>query len=506
LELDECQSRSQAERVIDRALRDHQQQWYIHEEKQQQQQYVPLFRSVRVPVNAAIRGISDGDLAIQTRTIQARYGIHELIDVSGDDDRRRIITALILVSILSSAAAMVANQALVMFVPDIVRWLIVFVSTFAPYALLLSGIQSPEQLQQSLLKLEVQYNPVLQQRIIQHEAGHFLIGYLLGIPVAAFTIDGTIIHGSKHKNISPHVLNAVTWYPLADIDAASNRASLLGFDRRPTRDEPPNETMLSSSSSTTTTFDKSNRNVPFFSNEGRGSMIMEQQSVFRRNSTFGNLSTQNNARLEWPYRSLSQAQIDALAVVSVAGICAEIMSMGQSLGGSADLIQLRQLMTQGMDEPLTDREQNNVIRYAIGFCMTLLRQYVVALDALTDTMAQGGTLAECVAAIESAYFTSNTNDRVYTPEFEQRRRERIELASLQASPWGKLREFYDGKGDGVLRQKSIDIPENRYVEGKGGGERKQTPSRLQGDDPFYFAVAVAGFFALWASSGGLTLH
>jgi hypothetical protein len=53
--------------------------------------------------------------------------------------------------------------------------------------------------------------------------------------------------------------------------------------------------------------------------------------------------------------------------------------------------------------------------------------------------------------------------------------------------------------------RDIDTVEDRMVEGKGGGYRKQT-FRLTGDDPLYIALAASFAFFVWASSGGLSLH
>ena len=53
--------------------------------------------------------------------------------------------------------------------------------------------------------------------------------------------------------------------------------------------------------------------------------------------------------------------------------------------------------------------------------------------------------------------------------------------------------------------KTADKKDDRFVEGKGGGYKKQQ-YLLTGDDPLYLALGIATVFLLWASSGGLSLH
>jgi hypothetical protein len=55
-------------------------------------------------------------------------------------------------------------------------------------------------------------------------------------------------------------------------------------------------------------------------------------------------------------------------------------------------------------------------------------------------------------------------------------------------------------------RKDIDFVEDRFVEGRGGGYRRQDKIPLTDDDPIYLATALSLFFLLWASSGGLSLH
>ena len=53
--------------------------------------------------------------------------------------------------------------------------------------------------------------------------------------------------------------------------------------------------------------------------------------------------------------------------------------------------------------------------------------------------------------------------------------------------------------------KNADTEDAAVIYGKGGGDRKEK-FQLTGDDPLYAAGAAAAAFAIWASSGGLSLH
>jgi hypothetical protein len=482
--LDSCTSQIQAERILDQALLQQLDERSKGRNDDGTRFPRPLYKSVTLPPSAAIKGISDSDLAIQTRTLNSRYSVEDLIDISGNADSARATVALATVLLLSATTAVVANQLLFEIVPDVIRWIFVFVFTFTPFAFIGTGIMTPTKLQQALLNLQVKYSQVSQQRILQHEAGHFLIGHLLGVPVAQYNVGSLGNQNSRASAPSRGpILSAVEWYPLADPDVATSRAAALGFDPQP-------RGRASSSDS------NAPEAVPFFSDDGRGASAMNRGSVLRReallstNSTiFEKLPMRNNRRAEWPYRALSMGEVDVLAMVSVAGICAEILSFGQAEGGAADLTQLRQLMTQQVDPPLTDREQNNIIRYSIGFTTGLLRKHVTALDALADAMSKCGTLAECVASIESL---AAQEELVFTDEFYQQRR----ASFLQRNSLFVKREF----------AKSIDSPTKRFVEVKGGGYRRPAPVRLEGDDPIYLALFLSAVFALWAFSGGLELH
>jgi hypothetical protein len=128
-----------------------------------------LYNSIFIPAGASDRGISDGDLAIQTKIRNKKYGVFDLIDLNGDRDADRASAGVIGVFVASSLSAIVANENLPG--PEIIRFLVVWIFSFAPLALVGYGIATPDKLQTLLVSLQRNIFPSYRKRMIQHEAG-----------------------------------------------------------------------------------------------------------------------------------------------------------------------------------------------------------------------------------------------------------------------------------------------------------------------------------------------
>ena len=296
------------------------------------------------------------------------------------------------------------------------------------------------------------------------------MGHLLGWPIAGYRANA--------------VKNAVDFYPLSDVEKGKEYANLLGFDT-PT---PSNEEFFQD--------EVRPSDVPFFSKEGRGGLLLENQSVFRNaknytDNPFLKLASQNEPSNAWPFRGFDEATVDQLAVISVAGVCAEILAFGNAEGGVADFSQLRQIFNSAETE-LNERDVENRIRFALAYTMSQLRKHLGALDTVAEVMGRDGSVAECILAIENCDNVSGQDGIL--GDYELRRREAFR--SEATSPIERII-----LGD----DKNADTSDDRWVEGSGGGGRKEQ-FRLSGDDPFYAALAVAAGFLLWASSGGISLH
>ena len=202
------------------------------------------------------------------------------------------------------------------------------------------GIGSTEKLQAFLVSVQRQIFPVYRQRMVQHEAGHFLVAHLLGYPIAGYSTNA--------------VKNAVEFFPLDDKDVGKDKAQMLGFDRQTSRVDNDSQSERRRPQS---------NDAPFFSQEGSGAVEMESQSVFRNaknytDNPFLKIATENQPRNSWPYRGFAHGTVDKLAVVSLAGVCAEILSFGYAEGGIADLSQLQQIFANAEPE-LNKRDKEN---------------------------------------------------------------------------------------------------------------------------------------------------
>jgi hypothetical protein len=202
------------------------------------------------------------------------------------------------------------------------------------------------------------------------------------------------------------------------------------------------------------------------------------------------LPAKNEPTNAWPYRGFDEETLDKLAIISVAGVCAEILAFGNAEGGYADLSQLRQLFNSAEPE-LDEKAMENRIRYALGYGISQLRRHLGALDALVEVMEDDGSVADCVLAIESC---ENVSGATLLGDYERIRRDRIRSDGV-----GMIERTLLGGG------KNADVEDDMVIYGKGGGDRKGKFS-LTGDDPLYAAAAAALAFFVWASSGGLSLH
>jgi hypothetical protein len=488
-----CTSGTQARNVLEQALlllpNDPVEKESTRLMQQQQQSPKRYYKSIRIPAGASAKGLSDGDLAIQTRLINTKYKIMDVIDLVGDNDSDRATIGIGLTFMISTTLAIMINQSPIFVMgPDILRFILVWIFVFAPLGMIGYGIRDAEALQTILMTIQQQIDPVYRQRIVQHEAGHFLMGHLLGWPIQGYSTLTTNIASA-----------AVQFYPLSDPDVGKSYAQQLGFDRK------SNSRVIEESAIDLQDKVSALSNVPYFSKNGRGGSVIDRQSIIRnqtKSSIYLNrIEAWNDPTTAWPYRGFSEDTLDVLTMISVGGVCAEILAMGNAQGGRADFDQLKQLLRSSSPDAdaMSDREMNNRLRYALGFTMSVLRRHLPQLDALAAVMEQNGSIAECIQAIETSKMMKSAMVENNSDTYELSRRERFRSQSLVT----RVQKLFGG--DMMKSGRSIDTVEDRLEVGKGGGSRKQV-YRLTGDDPLYIAITIAGIFLVWALAGGLSLH
>jgi len=458
-----------------------------------------IYNSLSIPRGASSLPVSDADLAIQTKVRNTKYSVMELIELNGDLDADRASAALFAITLGSSLSAVGAGEVLIS-LPEVMRFIVVWILAFAPLAFVGTGLASPAWLASVLVGIQRAAFPSYRKRMLQHEAGHFLLGHLLGYPIKSYTANA--------------VRNAVELYPLRDKEMGRERAMNLGFDVDRRREVETSGREISNDGYIYDGDDdrsESSSNTPYFSEKGRGESDLRERSVFRdgrsdpaRRSTASypsvspTIPESNDPTRSWPYRGLDEDTLDCLSVVSVGGVCAEILAFGNAEGGYADLSQLRIFFAAAADSVMSDdgdKKAENRIRYSVGYGITQLRRHMGALDALVEVMERDGTVAECVLAIENCPSVSGVGGLLGgSSDVERTRRERIRMDGV-----GLLERFL------LCGGKNSDAEDDGVLLGDGGGGRKAR-FVLTGDDPLYVAGALAFSFFIWASNGGLSLH
>lgn len=71
--------------------------------------------------------------------------------------------------------------------PDIVRWCVSALLICSPYYFLGLGLTSPGLVEKGISAAKRLVSPAYRARMLRHEAGHFLAGYLVGLPVVSYT-------------------------------------------------------------------------------------------------------------------------------------------------------------------------------------------------------------------------------------------------------------------------------------------------------------------------------
>lgn len=173
------------------------------------------------------------------------------------------------------------------------------------------------------------FNPSVQQKILLHEAGHFLAAYVLGCPVEGIVLS--------------------SWAALRD-RRFGNRQVSAG----------------------TSFFD------PMLSQQ-----INQKQQITR-------------------------SSIDRYSIIVMAGIAAEADRFGRADGGAGDELALIGFLRQISDPNVSAPDQiQNQARWGALQATLLLRRYRPAYLALVDALERGGTLKDCIHAIEKATRENN---------------------------------------------------------------------------------------------------
>jgi len=235
-------------------------------------------------------GVSRSDVRVYARM---RERVERALGFTASPAVERVESGIAVVMALSVGSALTTLDKLPG--PDIVRWLATSFLVSIPFLYISLGLSFPDALIGAVNRLLFLINKEYKDRLLRHEAGHFLVGYLCGLPVLTYSVSGR--------------LNAVEFAQVLSFAKEAAAAEAAAATGGPSL--PP--------------------------------------------SPLGPLSFEEADR--WTPRGvLTKDELSKLTVVSLAGVVSEYIAFGKAEGGGNDLSQLLALFNLA-DPGMTDRDQ-----------------------------------------------------------------------------------------------------------------------------------------------------
>ena len=197
--------------------------------------------------------------------------------------------------------------------------------------------------------------PEYRERVALHEAGHFLVAYLLGVLPTSYTLAAAEALIANNEG---------------DNDAAAKRQDEDGGGGR--GDER---------------WDAAGPPAPM---GGPFSLVKMQAGTKLNDDAF---------QAELAGGTIRSGTLDTFACIALAGISAEYLRYGAAEGGMSDVKQLDAILTA---LGFTQRKADDVVRWAVLNTVNLLRTHETAHRALADAMMARESIDACIGVVEDA--------------------------------------------------------------------------------------------------------
>ena len=99
-------------------------------------------------------------------------------------------------------------------------------------------------------------------------------------------------------------------------------------------------------------------------------------------------------------RTLDQQEVDRLSIIAMAGATAEAMNFDEVMGQNADMLDLQRIMWRSSSK-MSNAQQQNQTRWAAYQAASIMRKYKNEYQALIDIMNAGGSVNDCIVALEN---------------------------------------------------------------------------------------------------------
>ena len=190
------------------------------------------------------------------------------------------------------------------------------------------------------------------QRIIHHEAGHFLVAHLLGIPIQSYTLSAWESIRAGLPGLGGVIVDTTAIAPtLSTIDQTIDSAT----------NSPANSSVDPAVNPTTT----------------------------------------HKAPASGTANPLPLRQLNQYCIVWMAGVAAEKRTYGSAQGGQDDELRLKQLWQQIPPNVRATANPDTQTRWALLQAETLIEKHPYAYDALVTAMTQRQSVQTCIQQIES---------------------------------------------------------------------------------------------------------